>query len=93
VSEPDAGALEEALYAVLTDPERAAALSRAGLARSLQFSWRSTAEGWFQVLAGSVPVSPLTLLERVAPVSGLAGQVVDYRVRVPIRRRTSRKGG
>jgi hypothetical protein len=89
VSEPTPEALEEALYQVLTDPARRDELGRAGMARSLSFSWRATAEGWFRVLGEAIPVPPLTLLERLAPASGLAGQVVDYRPRVPIRRRRS----
>jgi glycosyltransferase involved in cell wall biosynthesis len=89
VCEPSASALEEALHGVLTDDSLRAKLVAAGLARSVQFSWRATAEGWASVLHSAVPASPLTLLERLAPTSGLAGQVVDYRPRVPIRRRRS----
>lgn len=89
VCEPDADALEEALCSVLTDPSRQAAMAAAGLVRSLGFSWQATAQGWFEVLGHAVAVPPLTLLERVAPASGLAGQLVDYRVRLPIRRRRS----
>jgi glycosyltransferase involved in cell wall biosynthesis len=89
VSAPSAEALEEALYGVLTDDSLRERLIAAGLARSLQFSWRATAQGWAAVLQGAVPVAPLSLLERLGPTSGLAGQVVDYRPRLPIRRRRS----
>lgn len=88
VSEPDAEALEEALYALLTDPERRALLSRDGLQRSLGFTWRATAEGWCQALR-SVPGSQPGMLERLLPASGLAAQFIDYGVRVPLRRRRS----
>ena len=89
VSEPDAEALEEALYAVLSDPARQAAMAAAGLVRSLGYSWRATAQGWCEVVGQAVSTPPLSLLERLAPASGLAGQLVDYHLRVPIRRRRS----
>lgn len=92
VSEPDADALEEALYEVLTSPERQAELVQAGLERSVRFTWRATAEGWYDVLRQVIPIPPLTPLERLVPGSGLAAQLVDYGIRVPIRRRRSGGG-
>ncbi len=87
--EPDAEAIEAALFAVLSDPARMAALSRAGLARSLEFTWQATARAWCEALHQAVPAPRLGVLERLAPASGLAAQVVDYGIRVPVRRRRS----
>lgn len=87
--EPDADAVEEALYCLLTDPVRIAALSREGLERSLSFTWQTTARGWFEVLRQAVPEPRLDMLERLAPESALIDQILDYGVRVPVRRRRS----
>lgn len=89
VSEPDAEALEEALYGILTDPERLATLSRDGLRRSVGFTWQATAQRWCDVLHEAFPAPRLSVLERLVPASGLAAQVVDYGIRVPVRRRRS----
>jgi glycosyltransferase involved in cell wall biosynthesis len=90
VCEPDAEAIEEALFSLLTDPERMAALSRDGLARSLRFTWQATAQGWYRALCQAVPSPQARVLERLVPASGLAAQVVDYGIRVPVRRRSAR---
>ena len=43
-TEPDAGSLAAALTALYDDPDRCAALSAAGHARSLEFTWAASAE-------------------------------------------------
>jgi glycosyltransferase involved in cell wall biosynthesis len=47
---PTAEALEEALAAVLDDPERADALGRAASERAAGLSWERTTEGWLAIL-------------------------------------------
>lgn len=89
VTEPDAESLEAALYSLLTDPERMAQLSHAGLARSLRFSWHATAQGWLNALHEAVPEPHLGAAERLAPASGLIVQALTQGVRVPVRRRRS----
>ncbi|MDQ6613551.1 MAG: glycosyltransferase family 4 protein [Actinomycetota bacterium] len=89
VSEPDAEALEEALHGLLTDPERLASLRQAGLQRSLAFTWQATAQGWYEALRQAVPTPQARILDRLVPASGLAAQVVDYGIRLPVRRRRS----
>ncbi len=89
VSEPDASALGAALHDLLADPSRQAALRQEGLARSLRFTWEATAQGWYEALRQAVPDPQLSVLERLVPASGLAAQVLDYGIRVPVRRRRS----
>jgi hypothetical protein len=89
VSEPDAESLEKSLYDVLTDPQRSAELRRDGLERCLRFTWRATAEGWSQALHETVPSPRTSALARLAPDNGVAAQLVEYGIRIPVRRRSS----
>jgi glycosyltransferase involved in cell wall biosynthesis len=89
VSEPDADSLEEALFTLLRDPARMAALSRDGLQRCLQYTWQATAAAWCRALQEAVPAPQLSALARLVPASGLATQVMEYGIRVPVRRRRS----
>ena len=50
VVDPDPPAVEAALRRVLTDPQLAGRLRRDGIRRAAQFNWRTTAEGWLEVL-------------------------------------------
>ncbi len=88
VCETDADHLEAALYALLTDSERMAQLSRDGLARSLRFTWQATARGWLRALEETVQVPHLGSFEWLAPPSGFVVQRLNQGVRVPVRRRT-----
>ncbi|MDQ1356131.1 MAG: hypothetical protein QOG44_504 [Acidimicrobiaceae bacterium] len=85
VSETDGEALESTLYDLLTDGDRMAKLSRAGLARSLGYSWHATAEGWLRALHEAVPEPQLGPFEWLLPTS--VTQTLTQGVRVPIHRR------
>jgi len=87
VSDPTAEALESALHDLLEDSRHMAALRRAGLERSLGFTWRATAQGWCQVLSTTVPAAPVGRLEQLLPASGPLGHLARYGPRIPIRRR------
>jgi glycosyltransferase involved in cell wall biosynthesis len=87
ISEPDAGALEAALFALLTDPDRRAQLSSAGLARCLQFSWHATARGWLEALQQAVPHPHLGPFEWLPDPSGRLVRTVSHGVRLPVQRR------
>ena len=88
ITEPSAQALEVALHALITSPRRMEELSRAGLARALQFSWRATADGWLKILRQTVPEPRLAPLEWV-PSPGFARQAFLQGVRMPVVRRRS----
>jgi glycosyltransferase involved in cell wall biosynthesis len=51
---PEADAIEAALAAVLSDPERARALGAAARARALTMSWSRTVDGWLSVIRRAV---------------------------------------
>lgn len=93
VTEPDADAVEEALFDLLTDPEQADRLTRAGLERSLQYSWQATAAGWLDALHQAVPTPRVGAAERLAPASALIARALTQGLRVPVRRRRSRSAG
>lgn len=88
VTEPTAAALEVALSDLLDSPKRMAELSRAGLARALQFSWKATASGWLKALRQTVPTPGLGPLEWVPP-PGFARLTLQQGLRMPIVRRRS----
>ncbi len=62
---PEAPVVAAALRAVLTDPVRAAALSRAGRERAGGMTWAATAAGWHATLARAAEEGP----ERFCPGS------------------------
>lgn len=86
ITEPTAAGLEVALYDLVTSPKRMDELGRAGLARSLDFSWKATAAGWLKVLRLTVPSPFLGPLEWVPP-PGLARAALDQGFRLPVVRR------
>ena len=88
ITEPSAEAMEVALHDLLASPKRMEELSRAGLARSLEFSWDATAAGWLRVLRLTVPEPNLAPFEWV-PERGLAAQALQQGLRIPIVRRTA----
>lgn len=88
VSEPTAEALEVALFDLISSPKRMEELSRAGLARALDFTWQHTAAGWLQVLRQTVPSPGLGPFEWVPPKGFLSDQI-SQGVRVPVVRRRS----
>lgn len=88
VTEPTAQAIEVALYDLVANPKRMEELSRAGLARSLQFSWKATADGWLRALRHTVPSPGLAPLEWVPP-PGLAWPPLQQGLRMPVVRRRS----
>jgi len=90
VTDPTAEALEVALHDLIASPKRTEELSRAGLARALEFSWKATAAGWLKALRHTVPTPGLGPLEWVPPPRfGL--QALRQGVRVPIVRRGVRR--
>ena len=86
VTEPTAEALEVALFDLISSPKRMDELSRAGLARALQFSWEATAAGWLKALRQTVPDPGRGPLEWVPP-PGFGRQALQQGVRLPIGRR------
>lgn len=92
VAEPTAEALEAALSDLLASPKRMEELSRAGLARALDFSWKATAAGWLKVLRQTVPAPGLGPLEWV-PSNDLVRRALQQGVRVPVARRRYASGG
>ena len=63
----DAGALADALYALLSNPDRAAALGRAGRARAEdQFTWERIADQYFEIYR-QVSRSPAARQEAPCP--------------------------
>lgn len=88
VTEPTAEALEVALYDLITSPKRMEELGRAGLARSLQFSWKATADGWLRALRQTIPAPGLGPLEWVPP-PGFARHTLHHGIRMPVVRRRS----
>ncbi len=93
VAEPTAEAIEAALADLLASPKRMEELSRAGLTRALDFSWKATAAGWLRVLRQAVPAPGLGPLEWV-PSNDLVRRALQQGVRVPgpSRRRPGRPG-
>lgn len=87
VTEPDADSLERALFELLTDDARLAAMARAGLARCLGFTWKATAEGWLRVLQDAVPEPRRGRFEWTPPASGRVAQALTHGVRLPLQRR------
>jgi len=86
ITDPTADALEVALHDLIASPKRMEELSRAGLARALDFSWKATATGFLKALRQTVPSPGLGPLEWVPPARfGL--QALQQGVRVPIVRR------
>jgi len=88
VTEPTADAVEVALYDLIASPKRLDELSRAGLARSLQFSWKATAAGWVKVLRQTVHTPRHRPLEWI-PSPGFGGPVLHHGLRMPGVRRNS----
>ncbi len=86
VTEPTPEALEVALFDLVASPKRMDELSRAGLARALQFSWKATAGGWLKTLRQTVPDPRPGPLEWVPP-PGFGRQALQQGVRLPIGRR------
>ena len=86
VTEPTAEALEAALHDLLVCSKRMEELSRAGLARALDFSWKATAAGWLKVLRQTVPAPGLGPLEWV-PSNDLVRRALQQGVRLPGPRR------
>jgi glycosyltransferase involved in cell wall biosynthesis len=89
VVEPTAEGVEVALHDLLASPKRMEELSRAGLARAVDFSWKATAAGWLKVVRNAAPTPGLGPLEWVPP-PGFGVQVVQQGVRFPLMRRRSR---
>ena len=87
VCQPDASSLEEALHGLLVDAERMADLGQRGLERSLAFTWKATVQGWCQALHQAVPNPRPSALDRAAPSSGPIARLLDYGIRIPVRRR------
>lgn len=86
ITEPTAEALEVALSDLIASPKRMEELSRAGLARALDYSWKATAAGWLTALHGTVPAPGLGPLEWLPP-PGFAWPPLHQGVRVPLVRR------
>lgn len=89
VTAPCADAIEAALDQLLSSPPRMKELSRAGLERSLQFTWQATAQGWLRALEQTVAPRPVSVIERLVPSTGVAAEIVRHGFRLPIRRRRS----
>ncbi len=88
VTEPTPEAIEVALHDLLESPKRMDELSRAGLARALDFRWEATATGWLKVLRRSVSTPGLGPLEWLPPTD-LAWKALHHGVRLPVVRRRS----
>ena len=85
LSEPDAEAIEAALYDLLTDDKRLAELSRAGLERCLGYTWNATARGWLNALNEAVPDPQLGPFEWLPPPPLV--ETLSRGVRLPVHRR------
>ena len=90
VTEPTAEALEVALFDLLASPKRMDELSRAGLARALEFSWKATAAGWLRALRQVAPDPGPGPLEWVPP-PGFARQALQQGLRLPLTRQARRR--
>jgi len=88
ITEPTAEALEVALHDLLASPKLMDELSRAGLARALDFSWDATAAGWLKALRHTVTEPGLSAFEWV-PVAPFAARAMRSGVRIPVVRRRS----
>ena len=86
VCEPTPEALEVALFDLVASPKRMDELSRAGLARALEFSWKATAAGWLKALGQAAVGREPGRLEWVPP-PGFARQALQQGIRLPIGRR------
>lgn len=89
ITEPGAEAVEVALADLIASPKRMDELSRAGLARALQLSWKATADGWLEVLHQTVPAPGLGPMEWMPPPGFALQQALQQGVRVPLVRRRS----
>jgi len=89
ITEPTAEALEVALHDLLVSPKRREELSRAGLARALQLSWRATADGWLKVLRQTVPSPEFGSFEWIPP-PGFARSALQHGLRLPLARRSGK---
>lgn len=89
VVDPTAEAIEVALHDLIASPKRMEELSRAGLARAVDYTWKGTAAGWLKVLRKVAPTPGHGPLEWVPP-SGFGVQLVQQGVRLPLVRRRAR---